>query len=78
MVFDSQPDIFNHNIETVRRLSPRVRNKATYERTLFVLAEAAKAGLRTKSGVMVGHGDETVDELIETLPRSAQRSAAKC
>jgi len=65
-VFASKPDIFNHNIETVRRLSPRVRNKATYDRTLFVLGEAAKAGLRTKSGVMVGHG-ESEDELHETF-----------
>jgi lipoic acid synthetase len=66
VVFASKPDIFNHNIETVRRLSPRVRNKATYDRTLFVLGEAAKAGLRTKSGVMVGHG-ETEEELIQTF-----------
>ncbi len=66
IVFDGKPDIFNHNIETVRRLSPRVRNKATYERTLFVLGEAAKAGLRTKSGMMVGHG-ETEEELLETF-----------
>jgi lipoic acid synthetase len=66
VVFAAQPDIFNHNIETVRRLSPRVRNKATYERTLFVLNEAAKAGLRTKSGIMVGHG-ETEDELLQTF-----------
>jgi lipoic acid synthetase len=65
-VFAGKPDIFNHNIETVRRLSPKVRNKATYDRTLFVLAEARKAGLRTKSGVMLGHG-ETEAELLETF-----------
>ncbi len=65
-VFAAKPDIFNHNIETVRRLSPKVRNKATYERTLFVLERAARAGLTVKSGVMVGHG-ETREELIETF-----------
>jgi lipoic acid synthetase len=65
-VFESKPDIFNHNIETVRRLSPKVRSKATYERTLNVLALAARAGLRVKSGLMVGHG-ETREELLETF-----------
>lgn len=66
VVFASRPDVFNHNIETVRRLSPRVRNRATYDRTLSVLAKAARAGLVTKSGIMVGHG-ETRDELLETF-----------
>lgn len=65
-VFDSRPDIFNHNIETVRRLTPKVRSKATYDRTLFVLSKAAQAGLVTKSGIMVGHG-ETHEELLETF-----------
>lgn len=66
VVFESRPDIFNHNIETVRRLTPKVRNKATYDRTLHVLDQARKAGLRTKSGIMVGHG-ETREELVETF-----------
>lgn len=65
-VFESRPDIFNHNIETVRRLSPKVRNKATYDRTLFVLKKAAEAGLVVKSGLMVGHGEST-DEIKETM-----------
>lgn len=65
-VFASQPDIFNHNIETVRRLTPKVRSKATYDRTLAVLRMAQTAGLRTKSGIMVGHG-ETREELLETF-----------
>jgi lipoic acid synthetase len=66
VVFAARPDIFNHNIETVRRLSPKVRNKATYDRTLFVLERASRAGMTVKSGVMVGHG-ETKEELIETF-----------
>ncbi len=66
VVFASRPDIFNHNIETVRRLTPKVRSKATYDRTLNVLNRASQAGLVTKSGVMVGHG-ETRDELTETF-----------
>ncbi len=65
-VFESHPDIFNHNIETVRRLTPKVRSKATYDRTLSVLKRANDAGLVAKSGVMVGHG-ETTTELVETF-----------
>lgn len=66
IVFASRPAIFNHNIETTRRLTPKVRNKATYDRTLFVLKKAREAGLVTKSGIMVGHG-ETKEELLETM-----------
>jgi lipoic acid synthetase len=66
IVFASRPAIFNHNIETTRRLTPKVRNKATYDRTLFVLKKARKAGLVTNSGIMVGHG-ETKEELLETM-----------
>ncbi len=65
-VFASRPHVFNHNIETVRRLTPKVRNRATYDRTLTVLGKAAKAGLVTKSGIMLGHG-ETHEELLETF-----------
>lgn len=65
-VFASQPDIFNHNIETVRRLTPKVRSKATYDRTLQVLALAHQANLKTKSGIMVGHG-ENREELLQTF-----------
>lgn len=66
IVFEARPDIFNHNIETVRRLTPRVRSKATYDRTLTVLKLAAQSNLRVKSGVMVGHG-ESREELLETF-----------
>lgn len=60
------PEIFNHNIETVRRLTPRVRHKATYDRTLTML-KASKGRVRfIKSGLMVGLG-ETEAEVHETL-----------
>ena len=65
-VFDARPDVFNHNIETVRRLTPRVRSRATYERSLRVLKKAGEAGLKTKSGLMVGLG-ETREEIDRTL-----------
>ncbi len=63
VIFDSQPDILNHNLETVLRLQKSVRPSASYSRSLGVLASAKKAGLITKSGLMVGLG-ETQEELI--------------
>ncbi|TXH24473.1 MAG: lipoyl synthase [Elusimicrobia bacterium] len=65
-VFRSAPEVFNHNVETVERLSPRVRARATHRGSLAVLAAAAAAGLRVKSGLMVGLG-ETEGELIATF-----------
>jgi len=70
IVLDARPEIFNHNIETVRELTPRVRHKATYERTLSILRHAKKYGethgLLIKSGLMVGLG-ETELQVQETL-----------
>jgi lipoic acid synthetase len=59
IVLAEKPDVFNHNIETVRELSPRVRHKATYERTLSVLQYVKASGLagHVKSGIMVGLGE---------------------
>jgi lipoic acid synthetase len=65
-VLQAQPDIFNHNIETVERLTPRVRSKATYRRSLQVLHHAKHAPLKTKSGIMLGLG-ETKDEIRQAL-----------
>ncbi len=65
-IFDVRPDVFNYNIETCRRLTPKVRHKATYERTLLILKEAHARGLVTKSGFMVGLG-ETLEEIFETF-----------
>jgi lipoic acid synthetase len=64
----SKPEIFNHNIETVRELTPRVRHKATYERTLSLLRHAKDNGscLYVKSGIMVGLG-ETQEQVHQTL-----------
>lgn len=73
-VLEARPDVFNHNLETVRRLQPAIRPQAGYERSLGVLrfASAWKPALATKSGIMVGLGetDEEVYEAIEAL-RSA-------
>ncbi len=67
-VLEEKPDVFNHNIETVRALSPRVRHKANYDRTLQVLtyARAKDSSLVVKSGIMVGLG-ETEDQVYETI-----------
>jgi lipoic acid synthetase len=65
-VCQARPDVFNHNIETVRRLFPEVRPRAHYDRSLRILAQAADRGLATKSGLMLGLG-ETDDEILETL-----------
>jgi lipoic acid synthetase len=66
LVADAQPDVFNHNVETVERLSDKVRAKAEYRRSLAVLAWAKQRGMTTKSGLMVGLG-ETCGEVIETM-----------
>jgi lipoic acid synthetase len=64
MVLCAAPDIFNHNLETVRRLTPSVRSRATYERSLNVLRKVkAKrgAGIYTKSGLMLGLGESEAE-----------------
>lgn len=68
IVMDAKPDILNHNIETVRRLTPRVRARATYERSLEFLrrAKEMQPDIPTKSSLMVGLG-ETWEEILETM-----------
>jgi len=68
IVMDASPDILNHNVETVRRLSDMVRSKAKYDRTLELLrrAKELRPDIRTKSSIMVGVG-ETVEEVFETM-----------
>jgi len=68
-VVESRPDMFGHNIETVERLSPHVRDpRASYRRSLDVLAAVKRIApkMTTKSGLMVGLG-ETDDELRQVL-----------
>lgn len=66
LIIDAQPDVMNHNLETVARLQRAVRPSAGYLRSLTVLARSVQAGLTTKSGMMVGLG-ETPDEVEEAL-----------
>jgi lipoic acid synthetase len=65
-VVHARPDIFNHNLETVPGLYPVVRRQARYRRSLRVLEYAARAGLRVKSGLILGLG-ETPDEVLTVL-----------
>ncbi len=68
-VLSARPHIFNHNVETIRRLTPRVRSRATYERSLSVLSKVKEQcgdQIHTKSGLMLGLG-ESEGELFETL-----------
>lgn len=60
-VIDAQPDILNHNMETVERIYKRVRPQAKYHRSLELLYRAKQQGMRTKSGIMVGIGEETYE-----------------
>jgi lipoic acid synthetase len=68
IVVDAKPRIFNHNLETVERLTPLVRSRAKYRRSLEVLAKvkALDPSIVTKSGLMLGLG-ETVDELLQAM-----------
>ncbi|HCT85407.1 MAG: lipoyl synthase [Candidatus Margulisiibacteriota bacterium] len=68
IALDAQPDVFNHNIETVPRLYPLVRSKADYNRSLRLLKYSKEMfpNIVTKSGLMVGLG-ETIEEIKETL-----------
>ena len=67
-VFAANPDIFSHNIECVKRISKAVRAQADWNRSLSVLKESIKYGLRTKTGLMVGLG-ETKQEVKDTMKK---------
>jgi len=69
MVMDARPHIFNHNLETVERLTPLVRSRAKYQRSLTVLKKAkAMVGGRvaTKSGIMLGLGERR-EEILQAM-----------
>ncbi len=65
-VINAGPDIFSHNMETVKRLHRRVRPQAKYERSLYVLEVGKEMGVVTKTGMMVGLG-ETNEEVVELM-----------
>ncbi len=65
-VIDAAPEVISHNMETVRRLTPKVRSTARYDRSLKVISIISEAGIVSKSGIMVGLG-ETEEEVLETM-----------
>jgi lipoic acid synthetase len=66
VVMDARPDVLNHNTETVPRLYRTVRPGASFARSLELLRRSKEAGLLTKSGIMVGLGEDG-DEVLETI-----------
>lgn len=69
LVLDACPDIFNHNLETVKRLQRPIRKTARYERSLWVLEHAKSRGFTTKSGIMLGIGEQEaeVKEVLQDM-----------
>jgi len=65
-IIDANPEIISHNLETVKRLTPLIRNKAKYNLSLDVLRYISASGVRTKSGIMLGLG-ETEEEVLELM-----------
>lgn len=68
-VLDALPTVFNHNVETVERLSTQIRSRANYRRSLEVLSmarEIGKGAIPVKSGIMAGLG-ETDEEIVQTI-----------
>lgn len=65
-LIEAKPNVISHNLETVERLTPLVRNRAKYQTSLKVIKQIADAGLVAKSGIMLGLG-ETRIEILETM-----------
>ena len=65
-IINVHPEIVSHNLETVRRLTKQVRVQAKYDRSLEVLKRLKEAGMKTKSGIMLGLG-EREEEVYETM-----------
>jgi len=70
-VFQAKPDIFSHNIECVERISHQVRPQSDWNRSLSVLRASTEWGLKTKTGMMVGLG-ENDSEVLETMQKISE------
>ena len=66
LVADAKPEIISHNLETVERLTPLVRNRASYPKSLDVIRKISATASVSKSGIMLGLG-ETHDEILKTM-----------
>ena len=66
IVIDSQPEVLSHNMETVRRLTPLLRSKASYDMSLKVIKNIGESGIVSKSGIMLGVGEKK-EEVLQTM-----------
>lgn len=66
LVIEAAPEVISHNLETVERLTPQVRSRARYRRSLEVIRQIAQSGVTSKSGIMLGLG-ETPEEVERTM-----------
>lgn len=72
MIIDEDPEVISHNLETVERLTPRIRSRAKYHRSLDVIGQVAGSKLTSKSGIMLGLG-ETEQEILQTMDDLLER-----
>lgn len=65
-VIDAKPEVISHNLETSERLTPQIRSRAQYRRSLQVIKQIADSGTIAKSGIMLGLG-ETKEEILQVM-----------
>jgi len=65
-VIEAAPEVISHNLETVERLTPRIRSRARYGRSLEVIRQVAQSGIISKSGIMLGLGEKE-DEVLQAM-----------
>jgi lipoic acid synthetase len=66
LVIDAAPEVISHNLETVERLTPQVRSRASYKKSLVVIRQVSRSLAASKSGIMLGLG-ETGKEIMQTM-----------
>jgi len=66
LVIDAAPEVISHNLETVERLTPQVRSRASYKKSLVVIRQVSRSQVTSKSGIMLGLG-ETGKEIMQTM-----------
>jgi lipoic acid synthetase len=69
MIIDASPEVISHNLETVERLTPQVRSRAKYRRSLEVIRQIAQSEVTSKSGLMLGLGEskEEIEQAMDDL-----------
>ena len=66
LVIDAAPEVISHNLETVERLTPQIRSRAKYRTSLEVIRQIAQSPLTSKSGIMLGLGEDE-GEVLQTM-----------